>query len=778
MRFAITAAAIALGIAVVVAVVFFGPTAPKAEPDADGNTPAPAQQADNTPAQTPAESPDSTPDPGTQEQEPVGEGTATQGTPETTPEGAEPDTTPDAEQPPAVKPLENLRAAFGDASAKPIMIGSRDPESQYLLEAEIDPYRAGLLSATLSQYTEYVDGKKRYTLLAPIDLSPDDDNIPAIGSYAARQIVINGKAVPMYRLDPKTGKYLGNWEVLEASADKVKLALTIQGGPDDAPIDIARITRTYSVTPGSYTLSLDQSVTNLTDDLELEITWAQFGPGDVHHNPADYLRGRSRQYVLGYFNDDRDPSRFSIYTDDGFLARPDVVNALMEKDREGKWQTIWGGPNPKIDSKDKSLAWLAVENRYFALITSTDIPADTTESAEITPLTDLFPTIETVITPNEQQNQDMEVDDRKVLLFFTSTKHKLKPGQSTADRALSLDIFAGPRKDTLYTQAPYNAMRLDKTIRYSLGGFCGFCTFQWLAHGLLGFMELIHLVFRDWGVAIIILVLVVRLVLHPLTKRGQINMMKMGKQMAAVQPEMEKLKKKFADDPRGMQQAQMQLFREKGINPAASAVGCLPMFLQMPIWIALYAMLYYAIELRQESAFYGFFQLFNNWPFLADLSVSDRFIPLFPDDGTHVFEFIFIRFDYSAINLLPMLMGITFYFNMKFTSPPPANEQQAQQQKIMRIMPFLMPIFLYSAPSGLTLYICASTFAGIVDSYIVRKHIKELEASGELFKKKEPKPGGLMHKLSTMAEEAQKRQAEAAKQQGRGPQPNKKRKRK
>ena len=110
-------------------------------------------------------------------------------------------------------------------------------------------------------------------------------------------------------------------------------------------------------------------------------------------------------------------------------------------------------------------------------------------------------------------------------------------------------------------------------------------------------------------------------------------------------------------------------------------------------------------------------------------------------------------------------------------------EQQAQQQKIMRFMPFLMPIFLYSAPSGLTLYICASTFAGIVDSYIVRKHVKELKESGKLFEKKERKPGGIMHRIQMAAEQAQKTQQERAEgstdrpDKNRGPQNFKKRKR-
>ena len=149
------------------------------------------------------------------------------------------------------------------------------------------------------------------------------------------------------------------------------------------------------------------------------------------------------------------------------------------------------------------------------------------------------------------------------------------------------------------------------------------------------------------------------------------------------------------------------------------------------------------------------------------------------DDGTTIFNLLFIQFNYSSINILPILMGITFFINMKFTTPPPMNEQQATQQKIMKIMPLLFPFFLYSAPAGLTLYICASTLAGIIDSYIVRKHVKELEESGELFKPKKRKPGGFMDRLQKAAELRAQQMEEAKKQQqnNRGPQQYKKRKR-
>lgn len=718
--------------------------------------------------------------------------TPSQDTPDSTPPVATHTPTPDSanQQPQAVSdPVwTNLRPSFVqeiaslDEPSDLLTLGSFDPATGYTLAARINPYRAAIYDLTIVNKHHNVDRKEQYKLLNPISFDLGESNYPEAGSYAATYLTINGQRIKLWQQDEQ-GNWAGHWQVESATENAIAMSLKIVAGPADQPIDIARITRLYEVVkadqPGSHTVKLTQHVDNLTDQ-PITLTWEQMAQGGVYHATSDYLRGRSQQYVLGYFDLDYDPSRFAIYVDGGFLPEPDVISKLKDPRDTGKWQSVW--PSPKIDEpQTKELAWLAAENRYFVAISSAPVGElrEDLEPADITALQSIYPTVTTSIYPNKIQAPSLSDEKRKVILELTSQTLTLKPGESTHPSDLSLDLFTGPREDALFAQQPYKALQYDKTIRYSLGGCFGFCTFQWLAHLLLGFLELLHAFIFDWGVAIIILVLVVRLILHPLTKRGQINMMKMGKQMAAIQPDINKLKKKFADDPRQLQQEQMKLFREKGINPAAGAVGCLPMFLQMPIWIALYAMLYYAIELRHVPAFYGVFQAIGGWPFLADLSSADRFIPLFPDDGTHVFNLIFIRLDYSSINILPILMGITFFINMKFTTPPPMNEQQATQQKVMKIMPLLFPFFLYSAPAGLTLYICASTMAGIVDSYIVRKHVKQLEESGELFKPKAHKPGGFMDKLQKIAEAKQAQMQEIKKQQeqNKGPQNYKKRKR-
>ena len=198
----------------------------------------------------------------------------------------------------------------------------------------------------------------------------------------------------------------------------------------------------------------------------------------------------------------------------------------------------------------------------------------------------------------------------------------------------------------------------------------------------------------------------------------------------------------------------MKLYKERGVN-MFNMLGCLPMLLQMPIWVALYAMLYFAIDLRHEPAFWGVFQAISGgaWPFLNDLSGPDRFIPIF--DEPRAFNLLFIQFDYSAINIIPILMGVVFFIQQKFMAAPAATEEQRRQQKMMGYITLIFPFIMFSAPSGLTLYIMSSTAMGIYESYRVRKHLKEQEEAGTLFDKKPVKPGGFVDRMQKVIEAKQ-----------------------
>jgi len=679
------------------------------------------------------------------------------------------------------QPARELRVADA-GEAENVTLGSTDPASGFDAEVRLTKWGAGLWEVRLAEYHATADGDEPYLLLAgPVTGSFAGNDYSAY-PFAARSVVIDGAAVDLERVAWRAER-VRRVEGIGTPATSVTYAATIVDA-DDEPV--ARVLRTWTLPRGGYDLSLDQRIVNLTGE-PITARFSQYLMGDIVDDGPAYL-GDRRMFVTGYFRPNNNTAVFTgssgIFGSSGagFRGRQDVIDSSLYAASQGQSAGVW--PNPSLAAGSR-LVWLAAENRYFSVIAHPTVDDPAAGLGGVTPLNELFPTISTHALPGPSVAPDGVEADRAVI--FSGTTGALTVGPQ-GQAAVDLSTYAGPRDADIFEASEVFALlHFDNLVRYELG--CTFCTFQWLAHGLLWYLEFIHgdvmlawtgmpIGVWDWGIAIVILVITIRLLLHPITKRAQFNMMKMSKGMQAIQPEMEKLKKKYKDDSATLQKEMTKLYREKGVNPLGF-LGCLPMFLQMPIWVALYAMLYYAIELRHEPAFYGVFQAISGgaWPFLGSLSEPDRFIPLSDSFGS--FPLLFITLDFSAINILPILMGVVFYVNMKFTSPPPpeneSDEQKQmrrQQQMVMKIMPFLMPFFLYSAPSGLTLYICASTGAGILDSYLVRKHIREQEEKGELFKKKERKPGGLMDRMGKYMESKQEQlaalqaQQESLKQKG------------
>lgn len=672
-------------------------------------------QAPSTPAQTTATQPaEGQAEASTQATTGTTAGTDAQMVPTTAP------TQPATMSAAAVTAIEGLHVV---EEARPLraILGRAEEGSAYRLQVDLAPWGAGVERITLSDYRRHVDAGERYVISAPLEAGGF-----RVYPFAARSIRINGQ-----RLDVQAKAWALTESVETENGSEAEYRLSLADGENQPVVELVR---RYVLAKDSYDLTVRQQIISHSEQ-PLQVVWEQNIQGDVTKDDAAYL-GDRRMFATGYFRPS-DPGHFHVYVDKGFLGRDEVI-------KSGK---IW--PNPKLEGAE-SLVWLGSENRYFAVVTHPVVPPTITTTQQVPALAGEFSSVGVVVFP---KSEEVKAEFKAVVLTAASAPLELAAG-GVAE--LDLSVYAGPRKKEIFEQFPYSVLEFTNLIRYELG--CTWCTFQPLAKGLLAFLKILHAGVRDWGVAIIILVAVVRLLLHPITKKAQVNMMKMGKQMQTLQPEMAKLKEKYKNDQTKLNQETMKLYREKGVNPA-NMLGCLPMFLQMPIWVALYAMLYFAIELRHEPAFYGLFQAISggHWSFLADLSTADNFIKIF--DTPRKINLYFMEPNFQSINLLPLLMAVVFYFQQKLTTPPPANEQAAQQQKMMKFMVLLFPFFLYSAPSGLTLYILASTGAGIMDSYLVRKHVREQEEAGTLFDKKPRKPGGLVDRLQKAMEERQRQMA-------------------
>ena len=492
-----------------------------------------------------------------------------------------------------------------------------------------------------------------------------------------------------------------------------------------------RATRRWVVDAGSYDIRCEQRVENLSGSPHV-VRWVQFGPVDLLRDQNDSVDGR--RFQSGYLmSPERDPAQATVIVHGATLDHSKLLGQVTAEN-----YAVW--PDARQQEEKYGLSWFGATNRYFALAIHAPYAQPSSPSKAIAPA---------VVSIQAQAGDGMHHGKPEQVLFTTCTSGAvtIAPG---AGASFDMGVFAGPlERSLLGTSQPFAALNMQGLILYLMSGCCSFCTFSWLADLLVWFLSFLHnnVVF-DWGLAIIVLVIVARSLLHPLTKYAQVSMLRVSKQMGAVKPELEALQKRYKDDPKKLQEETIRLYRERGINPLGCAGGMIPTFVQTPIWIALYAVLYFAFELRQQPAFFGVFQKMGGWQFLGDLSAQDRFITL-------PFEIDLWIVHLTSINLIPMLMGVVFFIQQKYQAPPPTanmTPEQEQQQKMMKwMMVVLFPIMLYGAPSGLTLYIATSTLVGIYESKRIRAQVKDMDFT----KPSAAKGGWLQNAYATAMKRAQ-----------------------
>jgi YidC/Oxa1 family membrane protein insertase len=227
----------------------------------------------------------------------------------------------------------------------------------------------------------------------------------------------------------------------------------------------------------------------------------------------------------------------------------------------------------------------------------------------------------------------------------------------------------------------------------------------------------------NFGLAILIVTVLIKIVFFPLANKSYASMAKMKN----IQPEMVALRERFPDDKVRQQQELMELYKREKINPVA---GCLPIVVQIPVFFALYKVLFVTIEMR-HAPFYG-------W--IKDLSAPDptnlfSLFGLLPEPASYLGPVIGA---YVHIGIWPIIMGITMFFQMKLNPSPP----DPTQKMIFDWMPLLFTFMLASFPAGLVIYWAwNNTLSVLQQSYIMNKHGTKIELWDnvkELFGKKSP----------------------------------------
>lgn len=260
------------------------------------------------------------------------------------------------------------------------------------------------------------------------------------------------------------------------------------------------------------------------------------------------------------------------------------------------------------------------------------------------------------------------------LVFSKETPARYKTteaGQMLVEIPEATKDFSG---DLVFTKKNYDELiGLGDNLHLSVD----FGFFAILAVPMLRALQFIYKYIPNYGWAIILVTILIRLITFPL----QYKSFKSMKKMQAIQPELAKLKEKYKDEPQKMQKETMDLFKKAGANPLS---GCLPLLLQMPFFFAIYKVLYSSVELV-GAPFYG-------W--IHDLSIHDPYY------------------------VLPVLMAVSMFAQQKMT---PTTAMDPTQAKIMLFMPVIFAFIMKSLPAGLVLYILVSTVVGIFQQMIVYK---------------------------------------------------------
>ncbi len=620
-----------------------------------------------------------------------------------------------------------LRAVSAE-DAGPVVMGAApdDPESPYRMHLELSPRGAAIRTATLTDYAAKYASDERYKLLQP-EKGPEG---PEHVSLALETITVNLQTIPLED---------AVWQVSRSESEKeqtVRFTLDVvdgQGRP------LLRMTREYALQPqsvesGRHDLAVKLSLENLTSET-LDIRLAQRGPVGIRQ---EYSRADDR-YVYTAVSPSGAPNLPKL---NGIAFRKIASNekALTEYKRESGDHFWWHGAG----------------NKYFTFLTVPLGQADGERPDNVVQAETL--------NLNRKNESHTGVTTRLVL------RASMPPGGTWESAQV---CYVGPNdKESFLRQSNADYVRLGfaeiLSVQY------GSCAFGWLTNLMVWLLDGLHTAVPNYGVAIIILVIIVRAMLHPLTRKGQINMVRMQERMGKLQPKIEQIKRLHANDKVRLQQETMRVYKEEGINPATSVFNsCLPMMIQMPIWIALYTSLANNIQMRHQP--------FILW--IHDLTAPDALIPF--SQAYHVPLLSSLTGPIEAFNLLPILMGITMYLQQKLMPRPqtpassgsagssPQFDQAAQMQKMMPVMSVFFSLILYAMPSGLNLYIMTSSLFGMLEQYYIRKHIRTVKerdkkaGSAGTDTKRPPKPPKPPSWLARKFQELQKRADEAQRIQGR-----------
>ena len=287
---------------------------------------------------------------------------------------------------------------------------------------------------------------------------------------------------------------------------------------------------------------------------------------------------------------------------------------------------------------------------------------------------------------NKQQTQGVRFsnNEKKYQIDISSEERLVENNENVEDKVV---VFVGAKnvEELTAVASKYNAELFEKTIDFGL--------FYFIAKPLLIILKKLNNITGNFGVAIILLTIIVRLIIFPLANRSY----KATAKMKTIAKPLEELKKQYKDDRKGLQIATYELYKQYGVNPGSAI---LPMMLQIPVFFALYKVLVIAIEMRDSSFLW-----------IKDLSSQD------PTSIFNLFGLLsFPAPEFFHLGLLPLLMGITMLLQQVMT---PMAGMDKTQKKMMLIMPLIFMFMFSGMPAGLILYWCCSNIFTIFQQAVI-----------------------------------------------------------
>ena len=326
----------------------------------------------------------------------------------------------------------------------------------------------------------------------------------------------------------------------------------------------------------------------------------------------------------------------------------------------------------------KPLAFAGVDALYFAcgLIPAVDGP-EVPRLAEVQPV---------VVGEVPQAARRKLVNVSCQLL---SRELDLELGQTVTHR---YDIFAGPKKPELLASFGPPRAAMSDLVYYGW--------FGWVARPMIAILHVLHAIVRNYGIAIILLTVIVRGAMFPISRKQAVSSQK----MQVLQPEMKAIAEKYKNDPQKRTMATQELWKKHNYNPAG---GCLLVFIQIPIFMGLYRSLATDVELRQAPLFSSAVRWCSNLAAPDMMLDWSNFMPGFlvaPEGWLGPY-----------LNIFPLLTIGLFLWQQKLFMPPAVDEQAKMQQQVMKYMMFFMALMFFKVPCGLCLYFIASSLWGIAE---------------------------------------------------------------